>query len=96
MSRWYGYLPVGAALGADARPGFLWRLLSPIGAVLLAFVLLAAGAGALTATSLSDDGTAAVLAAVTSLLLLVFGVLLWLRLPLQGAFMAWVWRAAEE
>jgi membrane protease YdiL (CAAX protease family) len=63
------------------RPGFLWRLLSPIGAVLLAFVLLVAGAGALSATSLSDDGTAAVLAAVTSLLLLVFGVLLWHGLP---------------
>jgi membrane protease YdiL (CAAX protease family) len=76
-----GTLQQAGPAPADARPGFLWRLLSPIGAVLLAFVLLAAGAGALTATSLSDDGTAAVLAAVTSFLLLVFGVLLWLRLP---------------
>jgi len=76
-----GTLEQAGPAPADARPGFLWRLLSPIGAVLLAFVLLAAGAGALTATSLSDDATAAVLAAVTSLLLLVFGALLWLRLP---------------
>jgi membrane protease YdiL (CAAX protease family) len=66
---------------APAGPGFWWRVLSPVGAVLLAFVLLVVGAGILEATSMSDDGAAAVLSFATSVLLLVFGVLLWLRLP---------------
>jgi hypothetical protein len=66
---------------AVPQPGFLWRVLSPIGAVVLAFILLVAGAGALSATSLSDDGTEAVLAFGTSVLLLAFGVVLWQRLP---------------
>ncbi len=70
----------GPAPGRE-RPGFLWRLLSPIGAVLAAFVLLAIAAGALSATDLSDDGITAVLSLVTSLLLLAFGVALWRRLP---------------
>jgi membrane protease YdiL (CAAX protease family) len=76
-----GTLDQAGPAPADHRPGFLWRLLSPIGAVLLAFVLLVVGAGVLSVTSLSEDGTTAVLSAVTSLLLLVFGLLLWLRLP---------------
>lgn len=63
------------------QPGFLWRVLSPIGAVLLAFVLLVIGAGVLSATDVSDDATAAVLSFGTSLLLLAFGALLWWRLP---------------
>ncbi len=66
---------------ALAGPGFLWRVLSPIGAVLLAFVLLVVGAGILDAASVSEDGAAAVLSFVTSLLLLLFGVALWARLP---------------
>jgi membrane protease YdiL (CAAX protease family) len=56
-------------------------VLSPIGAVLLAFVLLVIGAGILSATSLSDDGIDAALAFGTSFLLLAFGVLLWRALP---------------
>ena len=70
----------GPAPAADG-PGFLWRVLSPVGAVLLAFVLLVVGAGILSATSLSDDGTTAVLSFGTSVLLLAFGVVLWRRLP---------------
>jgi membrane protease YdiL (CAAX protease family) len=66
---------------APAPPGFWWRVLSPVGAVLLAFLLLVVGAGILDATSISDDGAAAILSFATSVLLLVFGVLLWLRLP---------------
>lgn len=62
-------------------PGFLWRVLSPIGAVLLAFVLLVVGAGILDAASVSEDGAAAVLSFATSLLLLLFGLYLWTRLP---------------
>lgn len=63
------------------RPGFAWRVLSPIGAVVVAFVILVIAAGILSATSLSDDGTAALLSFGTSLLLLAFAVLLWQRLP---------------
>jgi hypothetical protein len=63
------------------QPGFLWRVLSPIGAVVLAFVVLVVAAGVLSATDLSDDSTAAVLSFGTSLLLLAFGALLWWRLP---------------
>src|SRR5918995_4651973 len=33
----------GPAAAVDRRPRFLWRVLSPIGAVLLAFVLLVIG-----------------------------------------------------
>jgi membrane protease YdiL (CAAX protease family) len=66
---------------AVGRPGFLWRVLSPIGAVLLAFVVLAIGAVVLDGTSLSDDATAALLSFGTSVLLLVFGVVLWRGLP---------------
>lgn len=62
-------------------PGLAWRIGSPVGAVFLAFVLLIAGAGALSGTDLSDDALGAILASVTSLLLLVFAVLLWRRLP---------------
>lgn len=66
---------------AAGSPGFLWRILSPIGAVLVAFVALVVVAGILDATSISDDGAEAILNFGTSLLLLVFGVLLWRRLP---------------
>jgi membrane protease YdiL (CAAX protease family) len=63
------------------QPGFLWRILSPLGAVLVAFAVLVVAAGALTGTSLSDDSQEAILAFSTSLLLLVFGVVLWRALP---------------
>lgn len=56
-------------------------MLSPIGAVLLAFVVLVIAAGILSATSLSDDSAGALLSFGTSLLLLAFAVVLWLRLP---------------
>ena len=55
--------------------------MSPVGAVFLAFAALVAGAGALSTTQLSDDALGAILASATSLLLLVFAVLLWRRLP---------------
>ena len=62
-------------------PGFLWRLLSPIGAVVAAFAVLIAAAGALGATDLGDDATAALLTFGTSLLLATFALLLWRGLP---------------
>ena len=62
-------------------PGFWWRVLSPIGAVILAFACAVVGAGILSATSLSTDSAGAVLAFVTSALILVFALLLWRRLP---------------
>lgn len=65
----------------DPVPGFWWRVLSPLGAVLGAFVLLVVSAGVLSLTALSDDALEAILVFATSLLLLVFAVLLWLGLP---------------
>jgi uncharacterized protein len=62
-------------------PGFLWRLLSPIGAVVVAFAVLIAAAGALGATELGDDATGALLTFGTSLLLAAFALLLWRGLP---------------
>jgi membrane protease YdiL (CAAX protease family) len=56
-------------------------VLSPIGAVLLAFVVLVVAAGVLEATPLSDDATTALLQFGTSLLLMAFALLLWRRLP---------------
>ena len=66
---------------ASDRPGFRWRVLSPIGAVLLAFVMLLVAASVLQATPLSDDATTALLQFGTSLLLLGFAVLLVRGLP---------------
>lgn len=66
---------------AGRSPSLRWRLLSPPGAVLLAFLLLAVGAGSLSALSLSDASVAAVLSSATSLLLLAFGFGLWRLLP---------------
>lgn len=57
------------------------RLLPPIGAVLVALAVLAVVASALAGTSLSDESKAALLSALTSLLLLGHGVALWRRLP---------------
>jgi membrane protease YdiL (CAAX protease family) len=75
---------VGQAPTVD-RPGFLWRVLSPIGAVVLAFLLVAVGVGILSATPLSDKGTEAVVAFGSSVLLLGFGVALCAGLPRQDA-----------
>ncbi len=66
---------------ASDRLGFRWRVLSPIGAVLLAFVVLLVAAGVLQATPLSDDASTALLQFATSLLLLVFALMLRNRLP---------------
>jgi membrane protease YdiL (CAAX protease family) len=66
---------------ASERPGFRWRVLSPIGAVLLAFAALLVAAGVLQATPLSDDATTALLQFATSLLLLVFALILRRGLP---------------
>jgi membrane protease YdiL (CAAX protease family) len=63
------------------RPGFAWRLLSPLGAVVLAFVLLVVVAVALEAADRSDQSAGAVLAFGSSLLLLLFGVALRRGLP---------------
>jgi membrane protease YdiL (CAAX protease family) len=68
----------------DSRPtppGFAWRVLSPIGAVLVAFVALVVAAGGLFATDLSDKSVGAIVSFGTSLLLLVFAALLLRRLP---------------
>ena len=70
----------GPAPAAD-RPGFRWRVLSPIGAVLLAFAVLLVAAGVLQATPLSDDASTAILQFGTSLLLLAFALILLNRLP---------------
>lgn len=65
----------------ERSPGFAWRLLSPIGAVVLSLIILIALGGALYATDMGDASIGAVVTFLTSLLLLVFGVLLWRRLP---------------
>ncbi len=70
-----------APSGAPQPPGFWWRVLSPPGAVLAAFAALVGAAGALSLAPLGDDALGALLAFGTSLLLLVFGVLLWRNLP---------------
>lgn len=62
-------------------PGLLWRILSPIGAVVLAFAVLIAAAGALGVTTLDEDAIAALLTFGTSLLLAVFALVLWRGLP---------------
>lgn len=70
-----------APFPAPRAPGFWWRVLSPPGAVLAAFAALVAAAGVLSLAPLSDDALGAILAFGTSLLLLVFGVLLFRNLP---------------
>jgi membrane protease YdiL (CAAX protease family) len=67
--------------GGTGAPGFWWRVLSPIGAVLLAFACAVVGAGILSTTPLSTDSAGAVLAFVTSGLILLFALVLWRGLP---------------
>jgi membrane protease YdiL (CAAX protease family) len=66
---------------ASDRPGFRWRVFSPIGAVVLAFAVLIVAAGVLQVAPLSDAATTALLQFGTSLLLLVFALLLRRGLP---------------
>lgn len=68
-------------LAQDGGPGFGWRVASPLLAVVLAFVLAIVAAGLLSLAPLSDDALGAALTFATSLLLLVFAVLLWRSLP---------------
>jgi membrane protease YdiL (CAAX protease family) len=76
-----GTLEQAGRAPASERPGFRWRVFSPIGAVLLAFAVLLVAAGVLQATPLSDDATTTLLQFATSLLLLVFALVLRRGLP---------------
>jgi membrane protease YdiL (CAAX protease family) len=76
-----GTLEQAGRVPASVRPGFRWRVFSPIGAVLLAFAVLIVAAGVLSVTPLSDDATTALLQFGTSLLLLVFALMLRRGLP---------------
>ena len=62
-------------------PSFWWRVLSPIGALLGAFVLAGVVAAPLGFTSIGDDGLLTVVQFVSSLLIAVFGLMLLRRLP---------------
>lgn len=65
---------------AAGPPGFWWRVLSPLGAVLLAFVVLVIASVVLYA--LTDEDTAGPIAvSIGSLVILLFAVLLLQRLP---------------
>lgn len=70
-----------APSGVPRVPGFWWRVLTPPGAVLAAFAALIAAAGILTIAPLGDDALGAILAFGTSLLLLIFGLMLRRNLP---------------
>lgn len=76
-----GTLDHPTRLRRDDGPGFGWRVASPLLAVVLAFVLAVVAAGLLSLAPLSDDALGAALTFATSLLLLVFAVLLWRSLP---------------
>ncbi len=75
-------IPPPPARPAPGRtgPGFWWRVLSPVGAVLVAFAVLIVVAGFLDAAGVSEDGLAAVATFATGGLLLLLGLLLMLRL----------------
>ena len=63
-------------------PGFWWRVLSPVGAVLASVVALIVAAGVLYAvTDMSDTAIGAVVTPLTSLLLLAFAFAIRRRLP---------------
>lgn len=68
----------------EAVPGFWWRVLSPPGAVVVALGVLIVIAGTLSVADLSTDTLGAILTFFTSLLLLVFAVVLWRGLPAQN------------
>ena len=63
------------------EPSFWWRTLSPIGALLGAFVIAALIAVPLSVTPMGEDGLLTVVQFASSLLILGFGLLLLRRLP---------------
>jgi membrane protease YdiL (CAAX protease family) len=63
------------------EPGFWWRAGSPIGALLMAFVASGLVVAPLTFTPMGDDGLITVVQFASSLLILVFGLLLLNGLP---------------
>jgi membrane protease YdiL (CAAX protease family) len=66
---------------APTRPGFWWRALSPLGAVVVALAALIVLFVVLDAGGVSEDAQAAVAPAATGLLLIGFALLLWRGLP---------------
>ena len=62
-------------------PGFWWRALSPIGALLSAFLLAFVVTAPLSITPMGEDGLLTVVQFVSSLLIVVFGLMLLRRLP---------------
>jgi membrane protease YdiL (CAAX protease family) len=73
--------PPHPALTAPAGQGFWYRVLSPVMAVLVAFALLIVAVGFLQLAPLSEDSVAAIVTFATSVLLLLFALALWRRLP---------------
>lgn len=61
--------------------GFWWRVLSPVGAIIAAFMAAAVVFLPLDASSLSEDAVTTLLGFAGSLLILAFAVLLWRALP---------------
>ncbi len=62
-------------------PSFWWRVLSPIGALLGAFLFAVVLTSPLGLTPMGEDGLLTVVQFLSSLLILVFGLLLLRRLP---------------
>lgn len=62
-------------------PGFWWRVLSPPGAVIAAFLGAMVVAAVLSATPMGEDALLTVLQFVASSLILLFGLMLWRGLP---------------
>lgn len=70
-----------AALPSGEPPGFWWRVLTPLAAVLTALVALVIVAGVLAAAGVGDDALAAITTAVAALVVLVVALALIRRLP---------------
>jgi membrane protease YdiL (CAAX protease family) len=66
---------------APALPGFWWRVLSPLGAVVVALAALVVLFGLLELGGMDDDARAAVATVAGSALLLGFALALWRGLP---------------
>jgi membrane protease YdiL (CAAX protease family) len=66
---------------APPLPGFWWRVLSPLGAVLVALAALIVAFGILSASGMGENSRAAVATTLTGLLLLAFAMVLWRGLP---------------
>jgi membrane protease YdiL (CAAX protease family) len=62
-------------------PGFWWRVLSPLGAVVVALAALVVLFAGLTAGGMGEGARSAVAPAATGLLLLCFALVLWRGLP---------------